>query len=56
MAVHVIGLYAIAIFYLLMLAVGLWTAYKNTGTKSEDFILAGRNIGLLVGTCSMTGW
>ena len=60
MGVHVVGLIAIIVFYLLILAVGIWAARKskNSGTspESEDVMLAGRNIGLVVGVFTMTGW
>ena len=59
MSVHWVGLAAIVIFYLLILGVGLWAARKakHTGTspESEDVMLAGRNIGLIVGIFTMTG-
>ena len=59
MAVHVIGLIVIIVFYLLILAVGILAAWKCKKTsmtlKSEDLMVAGRDIGLLVGFCSMTG-
>ncbi|KAK2160482.1 hypothetical protein LSH36_132g01017 [Paralvinella palmiformis] len=58
MSVHWVGLAAIVIFYLLILGVGLWAARKakHTGTspESEDVMLAGRNIGLIVGIFTMT--
>ncbi|XP_060599127.1 high-affinity choline transporter 1-like [Ruditapes philippinarum] len=58
MAVHIAGLIAIIVFYLLILLVGLWAGRKakQTGTdaNSENVMLAGRNIGLLVGVFTMT--
>ncbi len=59
MDIHIPGLIAIVIFYLLILGVGLWAAWKSGFTKknihSEDVMLAGRNIGLLIGCFTMTG-
>ncbi|KAH3861209.1 high-affinity choline transporter 1-like [Dreissena polymorpha] len=59
MAIHIPGLIAIIIFYLLILAVGIWAGRKTknqTGknANSENVMLAGRNIGLLVGVFTMT--
>ena len=59
MAIHIPGLIAIIIFYLLILLVGLWAGRKakQTGAdaNTESVMLAGRNIGLLVGVFTMTG-
>ena len=59
MSVNVVGLIAIIVFYILILAVGLWAARKSKTTgqnpDSEDVMLAGRNIGLMVGVFTMTG-
>ena len=59
MSVHVVGLVALVFFYLLILLVGIWAARKSKAaglsTDSEDVMLAGRNIGLLVGIFTMTG-
>lgn len=63
MSVNVPGIIAILVFYLLILGVGLWAARKSKGagtsddgtTESEDVMLAGRNIGMLVGVFTMTG-
>lgn len=58
MAVHIPGLIAIIVFYLLILLVGIWAGRKakQTGTdaNTESVMLAGRNIGLLVGCFTMT--
>ncbi|OXB55397.1 hypothetical protein ASZ78_015430 [Callipepla squamata] len=59
MPFHVEGLVAIAVFYLAILAVGIWAAWKtkNTGSdgdRSEAIIVGGRDIGLLVGGFTMT--
>ncbi|XP_018652611.1 putative high-affinity choline transporter [Schistosoma mansoni] len=57
--IYIPGLIAIIVFYLLILFVGLWAARKgktnnSTGTDTEEVMLAGRNIGLLVGIFTMT--
>lgn len=60
--IHVEGLAAIALFYVLILAVGIWAAWKNKhageaeGTdRSETIMVGGRDIGLFVGGFTMTG-
>lgn len=68
MALNVLGLIGIIVFYLLILGVGLWAAFKkkkssqgelceggDKPTESEDVMLAGRDIGLFVGAMTMTG-
>ena len=59
MGVHILGVVAIVVFYVLILGVGLWAARKGNHTEanpdSEDVMLAGRNIGLIVGIFTMTG-
>lgn len=62
MTIHVEGLVAIAFFYLLILIVGIWAAWKNKhsgeaeGTdRSETIMVGGRDIGLFVGGFTMTG-
>ncbi|XP_055493272.1 high affinity choline transporter 1-like isoform X1 [Leucoraja erinacea] len=61
MAVNVPGLVAVIIFYLLILATGIWASRKSkqeekkcSGTKSEVAMIGGRNIGTLVGIFTMT--
>lgn len=55
MGVHVVGIVAVIVFYILILGVGLWAARKSRGeTDSENVMLAGRNIGILVGVFTMT--
>lgn len=62
MAIHVEGLLAIIIFYLLILMVGIWAAWKNKRSgisdgsdRSESIMVGGRDIGLFVGGFTMTG-
>ncbi|XP_069746924.1 high affinity choline transporter 1-like isoform X2 [Narcine bancroftii] len=61
MAVNIPGLVAIIIFYLLILATGIWASQKSkqeekrcSGTKSEVAMVGGRNIGILVGIFTTT--
>ncbi|KAJ8318595.1 hypothetical protein KUTeg_003686 [Tegillarca granosa] len=58
MAVHIPGLIAIVLFYVAILVVGLWAArkakQKGEEADSENVMLAGRNIGLVVGIFTMT--
>ncbi|XP_007902637.1 high-affinity choline transporter 1-like [Callorhinchus milii] len=61
MAVHVEGIIAIVVFYLLILLVGIWAAWKtkNVGSeqgidRSEAIMIGGRDLGLLVGGFTMT--
>ncbi|KAI6227342.1 High-affinity choline transporter 1 [Aphelenchoides fujianensis] len=55
------GILAIVLFYLLILVVGLWAGRKQKTTKgrddeqTEEVILAGRSLGYVVGTFTMTG-
>lgn len=62
MHIHVEGLVAIVIFYLLILFVGIWAAWKNKNSgvvegidRSETIMVGGRDIGLFVGAFTMTG-
>ncbi len=56
MAFNVVGLISIIFFYILILMVGMWAARKSKASAdSEDVMLAGRNIGVLVGIFTMTG-
>jgi high affinity choline transporter 7 len=59
MSVFVGGIVSIVIFYVLILAVGIWAGRKQKSTESnpdtEEIMLAGRNIGLIVGIFTMTG-
>lgn len=61
---NVAGLISIIIFYLIILGIGLFAAWrKNKNAKSaqtteeetNEVILAGRNIGMFVGCFTMTG-
>ncbi|XP_047227212.1 high-affinity choline transporter 1-like [Girardinichthys multiradiatus] len=61
MTIHVEGLIAIVLFYVLILFVGIWAAWKNKnsgvgegGDRSERIMVGGRDIGLFVGGFTMT--
>ncbi|KAJ3591687.1 hypothetical protein NHX12_006819 [Muraenolepis orangiensis] len=59
MAIHAWGLVAIVIFYLLILFVGIWAAWRNKDSgvgadRSEIIMVGGRDIGLFVGGFTMT--
>ncbi len=60
MTIHAEGLVAIVIFYVLILFVGIWAAWKNKHSgdgmdRSESIMVGGRDIGLFVGGFTMTG-
>ena len=55
MAVNISGLIAVIVFYILILAVGIWAARKTKKANNEDLMLAGRDIGMFVGVFTMTG-
>ena len=59
MTINILGLIAIIIFYVLIILVGIWAGRKQKSTEknpdTEEIMLAGRNIGLLVGIFTMTG-
>ncbi|XP_006802456.1 high-affinity choline transporter 1-like [Neolamprologus brichardi] len=61
MTIHVEGLVAIVLFYVLILFVGIWAAWKNKNSgvgdgldRSENIMVGGRDIGLFVGGFTMT--
>ncbi|KAM9376071.1 high affinity choline transporter 1-like [Pholidichthys leucotaenia] len=61
MAVDVPGLVAVVVFYILILAIGIWGSQrakkeekKCVGRKSEVSMVGGRNISVLVGIFTMT--
>lgn len=62
MTIHIEGVVAIIVFYILILFVGIWAAWKNKnsgigdgGERSESIMVGGRDIGLFVGGFTMTG-
>lgn len=55
MTVDIGGIVSIVLFYVLILAVGIWAGKKGSGNESEEEVmLAGRNIGMFVGIFTMT--
>ena len=61
MTVNVAGVVSVVLFYVLILAVGIWAGKKKTPhaageeeLESEEVMLAGRNIGVFVGIFTMT--
>ena len=64
MVANVPGIVGIALFYVLILVIGLWAARSrskkaqengSTAESGEEVMLAGRSIGLFVGAFTMTG-
>jgi high affinity choline transporter 7 len=59
MAVFLGGIVSIVVFYILILGVGIWAGRKQKSTEknpdTEEIMLAGRNIGIIVGIFTMTG-
>ena len=55
--INIAGIISIVLFYVLILAVGIWAGRKKqSGNDSEEEVmLAGRSIGLFVGIFTMTG-
>ena len=52
--INIVGVVSIVLFYLLILGVGLWAARKRQQGE-EEAMLAGRSIGMVVGTFTLTG-
>jgi high affinity choline transporter 7 len=55
--INIAGIISIVLFYILILAVGIWAARKKKDgiDSEEEVMLAGRSIGLFVGIFTMTG-
>lgn len=55
--INIAGVISIVLFYILILAVGVWAGRKKEegNDSEEEVMLAGRNIGLFVGIFTMTG-
>lgn len=51
--INVAGVVSIVLFYLLILAIGLWAARRRKDNE-EETMLAGRSIGMVVGTFTLT--
>ncbi|KAJ3590257.1 hypothetical protein NHX12_008211 [Muraenolepis orangiensis] len=61
MALNIGGIAAVVVFYILILAIGVWASKRSKkeekkcpGTMSEVTIIGGRNVNLLVGIFTMT--
>ena len=54
---HLPGLVGIIVFYMLILGIGVYAAWRRKGKKgdTEEIMLAGRSIGTFVGVLTMTG-
>lgn len=67
MNVNIGGVISVAFFYCLILVVGIWVGWKEKrkfkqlqrmesgANRSENIMLAGRDMGLFVGVLTMTG-
>lgn len=62
MALNVPGVIAVVVFYILILATGIWAGHKarkaekkSHGGQAEVVLLGDRSISLLVGIFTMTG-
>lgn len=55
--INIAGVISIILFYVLILAVGIWAGRKKEkgNDSEEEVMLAGRSIGLFVGIFTMTG-
>ncbi|KAG8228032.1 hypothetical protein J437_LFUL003668 [Ladona fulva] len=53
MAIYALGLVGILVFYVLVLAVGIWAGTKQKNNGEEEVLLAGRNLGLAVGVLTL---
>lgn len=54
---NISGIIGILIFYVIIIVIGIWASKKknDNGEAEEEIMLAGRNIGLVVGVFTMTG-
>lgn len=54
---NISGVIGILIFYVIIIVIGIWASKKKKGNgdTEEEIMLAGRNIGLVVGIFTMTG-
>ena len=52
--INVAGVVAIVVFYLLIVGIGLWAARRRKEGE-EEAMLAGRSIGMVLGTFTLTG-
>lgn len=52
--INIPGLIAIIVFYLVIIGIGIWAARRRKN-NAEETMLAGRSIGGIIGTFTMTG-
>ena len=52
--VNIAGVVSIVVFYLLIVGIGLWAARRRKEGE-EEAMLAGRSIGMIIGTFTLTG-
>ena len=52
--VFIVGVVGIVLFYLVILGLGIWAARRRKEGE-EEAMLAGRSIGMVIGTFTMTG-
>lgn len=55
MALYVVGLVGIVVFYIAMLGVGIWAGTKQKNQSEEEIMLAGRSLGTVVGFLTLIG-
>lgn len=55
MEIFVAGLFGILVFYIAILAVGIWASKKAKDNSEEEMMLAGRNLGFIVGSLTLIG-
>ncbi len=62
MAVHIVGLVVVIVFYIIIIGIGIISARKvkvtcpdDDATSTEMSMVAGRNLGLVVGIFTMAG-
>ena len=55
MAVYIVGVVGIIVFYALILAIGIWAGRRKKSKEEEETMLAGRSIGYLLGSFTLTG-
>lgn len=53
--INIAGAIAIVLFYLVILGIGLWAVRGRRRDNEEEAMLAGRSLGLVIGTLTLTG-
>ncbi|ESP01430.1 hypothetical protein LOTGIDRAFT_177946 [Lottia gigantea] len=54
MAVNIPGIIAVIIFYILIIAIGIWAGRKGANSTTEELLVANRGMGLIVSFFTMT--